>query len=242
MIYIIIPTYNEKENISRLIKAIFDLKINDLRILVVDDNSPDGTAATVESLKNEYPVEVLKRPSKLGLGSAYIAGFGYALKKQADYIFQMDADFSHRPEDITRLLEAAEAGYDLVLGSRRVPGGKIEGWKGWRHFTSWGATTFSRLLLGLETKDSTTGFRCFSADLLRKIDWVQIKSNGYAFQEEVLYICEKTGCKIKEVPIIFIDRKLGKSKLGLKDIVEFFVRIINLKFKNGARVSKKIRV
>lgn len=228
---IVIPTYNEKENIGKLIEAIFDLNIDNLCVLVVDDNSLDGTVQIVEKLRSKYPVDILKRTGKRGLGGAYIAGFNQVLKSQTDYIFEMDADFSHRPEDVPKLLRAAQEGYDLVLGSRRIPGGQIQGWNWRRHFSSWGAMSFSRLVLGLKTKDATTGFRCFKRQVLEKINWGEVKSNGYAFQEEVLLLCERMGCRIKEVPITFVDRKLGKSKLGFKDIVEFFIRILYLKFK-----------
>ncbi|MBU4360805.1 polyprenol monophosphomannose synthase [Patescibacteria group bacterium] len=231
MIYIIIPTYNEKENIEKLIKAIFDLQIPDLKVLIVDDNSPDGTGQIAENLKANYPVEVLHRSGKLGLGSAYRAGFKFALEKNAEYIFEMDADFSHDPKDISSMLEKAQDGADLVIGSRKVKGGKIIGWNWWRHFCSDGAMFASRLLLNLKTKDVTSGFRCFRTETLKKINYQRITSNGYAFQIEMVYQLEKGNFKIQEVPVIFSDRQKGKSKLGKKEIIDFFKTILRLKFK-----------
>jgi len=230
---IVIPTYNEAENIEKLIKKIFSLEIPDLEILVVDDNSPDKTAKIVEDLKSSFfnlQLHLLKREGKLGLGSAYIAGFKKALDLNADYIFEMDADFSHDPEDVPRLLKACQQA-DLVIGSRKIEGGKVIGW-GWiRKFMSNGAMWFSRIVLGLKTKDVTAGFRCFRRRVLESIDINSIKSNGYAFQEELLYRTQKAGFTIIEIPVIFIDRQEGKSKLSKKDILEFFWIILKLRFR-----------
>lgn len=227
---IILPTYNEAENIEKLIKKITALHIPRLEIIVVDDGSPDGTAKIVERMAQHYPVHLIKRAGKLGLGSAYITGFKKALALKADLIFEMDADFSHDPDDIPRMIAAA-ADADLVIGSRKVQGGKIIGW-GWiRKFMSNGAMMFSRILLGLTTKDVTAGFRCFRQEVLSTLDLDAIKSNGYAFQEELLYRTQKHGFKITEIPVTFIDRQEGKSKLSKKDIIEFFLIIIKLKFK-----------
>jgi dolichol-phosphate mannosyltransferase len=231
MIYIIIPTYNERDNIERLIYEICKQQINDLRILVVDDGSPDETGKIVENLGSELPVEVLHRTGKLGLGSAYRDGFRYCLEKQADFVFEMDADFSHDPKDISKLLTVAQNGADLAIGSRKIKGGKILGWNWQRKLYSNGARLFGRILLNLKTKDITAGFRCFRAETLKKINYEMIKSNGYAFQVEMIYRMERAGLKIVEVPVIFPDRKLGKSKLNKKDIVEFFGRVIKLIFK-----------
>lgn len=253
MIYIIIPTYNERENIERLIRRIFQLSIEGLRILIVDDNSPDGTGKIVEKLAKELIVgsslptgtgmhngsnheigasdkiiEILERPGKLGLGSAYRAGFKYCLEKQADFVFEMDADFSHDPKDIPRLFLAAQNGADLALGSRKIKGGKILGWNWRRRLYSDGAMWFARFLLHLKTKDITAGFRCFRAEALRKINYETIKSNGYAFQVEMVYRLERAGLQIAEVPVVFLDRELGKSKLNKKDVIEFFGRVFKL--------------
>ncbi len=231
MIYIIIPTYNEKENLPFLVASISQTMANyDYHVLVVDDNSPDGTGQVAEELKKNYPVEVLHRSGKLGLGSAYLAGFKIALQKGADLIFEMDADFSHNPKDLPRLISAINDGVDLAIGSRRVKGGKIIGWNWWRHFCSGAAMFFSRLILGLKTKDVTAGFRCYRRQVLEKINLDEIKSNGYAFQEETLYRVEKMGFRVVEIPVTFLDRQKGQSKLGTGDIWEFFRVMLKLRF------------
>ena len=227
---IVIPTYNEKENIEKLINKIFALNIIGLEILVVDDNSPDGTAQVVKNLQSKYPLHILERASKLGLGSAYIAGFKKALELQADRIFEMDADFSHDPDDLPAILESAK-NYDLVIGSRKIAGGKIIGWGFTRKFMSNGAMWLSRILLGLKAKDVTAGFRCFNSQVLKTLNLDEIKSNGYAFQEELLYKTQKAGFTITEIPVTFIDRREGKSKLSKKDIIEFFLIILKLRLK-----------
>jgi len=227
---IIIPTYNEAENIEKLLKEIFGLNIPELEVIVVDDNSPDGTSEIVEKLKDIFPIYLIKRRSKSGLGSAYIAGFKKALALNADYIFEMDADFSHDPKDLPKML-ANTIGCDLVIGSRKIKGGKIIGWNLKRKLMSNGAMFISRLLLKLKPKDVTAGFRCYKKEVLQKINLDMVKSNGYAFQEEMLYQTQKLGFKICEVPVAFIDRKFGKSKLSNKDILEFFVVLFKLRFK-----------
>ncbi|OIO18109.1 dolichyl-phosphate beta-D-mannosyltransferase [Candidatus Kuenenbacteria bacterium CG11_big_fil_rev_8_21_14_0_20_37_9] len=228
---IVIPTYNESENIVELVKAIFSLSITDLHIVVVDDNSPDGTGRIVSELAREYPLTVINRKGKLGLGSAYVAGFKKAFEMKAGLIFEMDADFSHNPRDIPRLLEEISQGNDVVIGSRRVFGGNVLGWNTRRNFQSKCAMLFARFMLGLKTKDITAGFRCFRSSVLENIGLEKITSNSYAFQEEVVYLCEKNGFKVKEIPVTFIDRQYGKSKLGVKDILEFFWTIFRLRFK-----------
>ncbi len=226
---IVIPTYNEVQNIEKLLEAIFAEKIKDLSVLVVDDNSPDGTANKVEKIQSKgLSVSLLKRAGKLGLGSAYIAGFQQALKSGADYIFEMDADFSHAPTDIKRLL-AIMPQADLTIGSRKIHGGQVVGWGIIRKAMSAGAMWFSRLVLGLKTHDVTAGFRCFHRRVLETIQIDTIKSNGYAFQEELLYRTEQAGFRVVEVPVTFVDRQKGKSKLSHKDILEFFVQVIRLK-------------
>ncbi len=230
MIYVVIPTYNEKDNIQALIKKISALNVLDLKILIVDDNSPDKTAQAVEEMMNDYPVEIIKRPEKMGLGSAYVAGFKYALDKGADLLVEMDADFSHHPYKIPELVRCVREGYDACLGSRRVVGGGIIGWNMRRKLMSRLAMDFSRILLNLKTKDVTGGFRCYHQKVFEKIDLDKIKSNGYAFQEEMVYLLEKNGFKIKEIPITFVDRQKGVSKLGLKEAVGFFLNVLKLKF------------
>ncbi|HPA25342.1 MAG TPA: polyprenol monophosphomannose synthase [bacterium] len=231
LVYIIIPTYNEKENLANLIPAIAEnLKNFDYKILVVDDNSPDDTGKLAEKLAENFPIEVLHRIGKFGLGSAYIMGFKKALANGADLIFEMDADFSHDPKDLPHLIEAVSHA-DLVIGSRKIKNGKIIGWNFLRHFYSNGAMFFARLILGLKTHDVTAGFRCYKREVLEKINLDQIKSNGYAFQEEMLFHVEKNNFKIKEVPVVFQDRKVGQSKLNKKDILEFFKTILRLRLK-----------
>ncbi|MBI5222727.1 MAG: polyprenol monophosphomannose synthase [Candidatus Magasanikbacteria bacterium] len=233
---IVIPTYNEAENIEKLIKKIFSLNIPGLEVIIVDDNSPDNTAVIVKNIPaspagRQYQISnihLITRPAKLGLGSAYIAGFKKALDIGADYIFEMDADFSHDPDDIPQLLQAAQHA-DLVIGSRKIPGGKIIGWGWGRKLMSDGAMWFSRLLLGLKTEDVTSGFRCFRRQVLESIPLDEVKSNGYAFQEEMLFRAQKAGFKIAEVPVTFIDRRAGHSKLSKKDVVEFFLIILKLR-------------
>jgi dolichol-phosphate mannosyltransferase len=231
--WIIIPTYNEAENITSLIPHIFQQGISDLCILVVDDNSPDKTGDMVRKMQSEFEnLHLISREKKDGLGGAYKAGFAFALEKNAEYIFEMDADFSHKPEDLIRLLTEAQKGADLVIGSRKIKGGRVEGWNAWRHFCSNGAMFFSRIILGLKTKDLTAGFRCFRANVLKEINYQTIVSNGYAFQEELLYRLEKQNFKIKEIPVVFPDRQKGESKLGISDIIEFFKTVLKLRFKS----------
>lgn len=218
---IVIPTYNERENIMRLIPALFDLKIPDLEVVIVDDNSPDETADVAMNFREKYPVYVIKRQRKLGIGTAYVDGFKKALILGADIIFEMDADFSHNPADVPRLIAALDTA-DLAIGSRRITGGKIIGWGPRRHSTSFIAMIISRLFLGLKTKDVTAGFRAYHRHVLETILQKEITSNGYAFQEEILYRCEKNKFSIQEIPVIFTDRVTGKSKLSGKDIWEFF--------------------
>lgn len=233
---VVIPTYNERENIAKLIPAIFTTIPNDLEIIVVDDNSPDKTADIVTDWQAIYPLRLhlIKREKKSGLGSAYITGFKKALELGADFIMEMDADFSHDPKDIPKLISACQAGADLSIGSRKVTDGKIVGWNWRRKFMSNGAMFVSRWLLGLKTNDITAGFRCYKRGVLETIGLHNITTNGYAFQEELVYSVEKQGFTIKEIPVIFTDRKIGKSKLSTKDICEFFLTIIRLKFKKYA--------
>lgn len=228
---IVIPTYNEAKNIRPLLERIFELNIQNLEVIVVDDNSPDGTASIVEDIGKTRPARLIKREKKSGLGSAYIAGFREVLRDGADYILQMDADGSHDPADIPRLLKAAEAA-DLVIGSRRVTGGKIVGWSRWRHFESASAMRFARWLLSLKTKDVTSGFRCFSRRVLERIPLGQIAASGYAFQEEMLFQTERSGFLVMEVPVTFMDRLEGQSKLSGKDIWEFFIVMMRLWWKS----------
>ncbi len=233
-VLIVIPTYNEVENIAELIKQIFDLGIENISIVVVDDNSPDGTSQAVAGLQDIYPdrLMVYTRSGKLGIGSAYVYGFMYAIEHGYEYVFEMDADFSHDPKHIPELLRLATEGYDLVIGSRRVAGGAIEGWGYKRMLMSRMAMDFSRLLLGLTTQDVTTGYRCYKTATLARLDVSKITSNGYSFQEEMIYWFEQMNSRIIEVPITFVDRRFGKSKLSVYEIIKFFITIFRIKFRS----------
>jgi len=226
---IVIPTYNERDNIALLISRIFSLGIPDLDIVVVDDSSPDDTSAAVHSLTDSLPVHLITQPNKSGIGRAYITGFDYALKNGADTIIQMDADLSHDPADIPRLLSTLE-NFDMVIGSRKIPGGKIIGWNFWRKFMSAGAMMLARIFLGLAIHDITSGYRAFRRQVLESIDLKTVSAGGYAFQEEILYKVNKMGFNINEIPVIFSDRIHGKSKLSWRDIIEFFIIIFKIKY------------
>lgn len=222
---VVIPTYNESENIGPLIKEIF--AISDFDILVVDDNSPDGTASRVRRIQSDR-VNLIERAKKFGLGAAYIEGFSWALRNGYEAIGQMDADFSHDPKELKPMLKLLETA-DLIVGSRYIPQGKIVGWGPWRHFCSRSAMFVSRWMLKLATHDVTSGFRLWRADLLRSILARKIQSSGYAFQEEMLYYAEKARVKIIEHPITFHDRRVGESKLSRGDVMEFFKVIFKLR-------------
>ncbi len=217
---VIIPTYNEKENIERIILKVLSLP-GSFHILIVDDGSPDGTAAIVKSLQQNYTeqVHLLERSGKLGLGTAYIAGFKWALERGYQYIFEMDADFSHNPEDLIRLHHACSNGADVAVGSRYVPGGKVVNWPWDRIFISKGGALYTRLITFMPVKDPTAGFVCYRSKVLQTIPLDKVQFVGYAFQIEMKYRAWKLGFKIEEVPITFIDRTEGQSKMS-KGIVQ----------------------
>lgn len=222
---VVIPTYNESSNIIRLIKDIH--KSIDCLPIVVDDNSPDGTAEQVRAF-SDAPVHLIERKGKLGLGSAYMEGFAWALRHNFDAIAQMDADFSHSPFELPAMAELlAEA--ELVLGSRYVENGRITDWGLWRHTCSRGAISVSRHGLGLSTRDVTSGFRLWRKSLLAKIMCLPVNSSGYAFQEEMLFHAERIGAYVIEHPIVFKDRVEGRSKLSWADAAEFFKVIARLR-------------
>lgn len=225
---VVIPTYNESENIPRLIPQILDLPR--FRVLVVDDNSPDGTGALVRGMAEREPrVGLLARPGKLGLGSAYRDGFRRALAEGAAFIFEMDADFSHDPRYLPDLLRAAEAGADLALGSRYVRGGGTADWGLGRRIISRGGNIYAGLILGLPLADSTGGFRCYRRQVLESLDLAAVRSNGYAFQIEMAYRVRRAGFRIAEVPIIFPDRRVGKSKMSRRIVLEALVNVWKLR-------------
>lgn len=211
---VIIPTYNEKENIEKIIRKVFSLP-EEFHVLIVDDGSPDGTAQIVKRLQTEFPGKLLlsERKGKLGLGTAYIHGFRIALKEGYNYIFEMDADFSHNPEDLIRLRNACVNGADVAVGSRYVSGGKVENWPLGRILMSYFASLYVRMILWINVKDTTAGFKCYKRKVLETINLDEIRFVGYAFQIEMKYKAIKHGFKIVEVPITFIDRKEGQSKM-----------------------------
>jgi len=212
---VIIPTYNEKENIEKIIRKVFSLPGN-FHLLIVDDGSPDGTADIIKTLQEEYKgkLYLLERSGKLGLGTAYIAGFKWALQRDYEYIFEMDADFSHDPEDLNRLYEAGTKGADLVVGSRYTKGGKVVNWPWDRIFISKGGAFYTKLILWMPVNDPTAGFVCYNRKVLSTIPLDKVHFIGYAFQIEMKYRAWKLGFKIAEVPITFKDRKEGVSKMS----------------------------
>ncbi|MCC6174705.1 MAG: polyprenol monophosphomannose synthase [Chloroflexi bacterium] len=216
---VIVPTYNERENLARLVPAIL-AQAEHLHVLIVDDNSPDGTGQIADGLAETEPrVNVLHRAGKRGLGTAYVAGFKWALDRGFDYVFEMDADFSHDPADLPRLLAAAMAA-DVAVGSRWVAGGGTANWSLLRTLISRGGSVYAKLILGVPVNDLTSGFKCFASYVLQSLDLDSIHSNGYAFQVELNYRCHRLGFKIAEVPIMFVDRRVGKSKMSPEIVVE----------------------
>ncbi len=231
---VIIPTYNEKENIEKMIRKVFLLTKN-FHLLVVEDNSPDGTGAIIKSLMPEFEGKlfILERKGKLGLGTAYIEGFKWALTKGYEYIFEMDCDFSHNPEDLVRLYNAcALVGADMAIGSRYIKGVNVVNWPMGRVLMSYGASMYVRFILGMPVADTTAGFKCYRAKVLRTINLDAVKFMGYAFQIEMKYTTWKLGFKITEVPIIFTDRTEGTSKMSSKIFKEAFLGVLSLRFKN----------
>ncbi|HSD64496.1 MAG TPA: polyprenol monophosphomannose synthase [Ignavibacteriaceae bacterium] len=228
---IIIPTYNELENISRLIPQLLSMYEN-LDILIVDDNSPDGTGNYVEELTvKNAEVKLIRREKKQGLGTAYIAGFKYALQHSYDYIFEMDADFSHDPKEIKNMLEAIKD-YDLVLGSRYVRGVNVINWPMRRLLLSYSANKYTRFITGMKIQDATGGFKCFRRKVLESINLDKIKSNGYAFQIEMTFKAWKKGFKVGEIPIIFFDRVKGSSKMSKKIVREAIFMVWKLRLRS----------
>lgn len=215
---VIIPTYNEKENIEKIIRAVLGLGPHAFNILVIDDGSPDGTAAIVKRLMEEEfknRLFIIERRGKLGLGTAYIAGFKWAIEQKYDYIFEMDADFSHDPKDLPRLYEAcAMDGADVAIGSRYVSGVNVVNWPMGRVLMSYYASKYVRTVLGVKLHDTTAGFKCYRRQVLEAIDLDAIRFKGYAFQIEMKFTAYKLGFKIKEVPVIFVNRREGTSKMS----------------------------
>lgn len=230
---VIIPTYNEKENIARIVRKVFSLA-KDFDVLIIEDNSPDGTAGIVRSLMTEFPGRLFmeERKGKLGLGTAYIHGFRWALKHHYEYIFEMDADFSHNPEDLIRLYDAARnKGGDLVIGSRYIVGVNVVNWPMGRVLMSYGASIYVRFITRMKVMDTTAGFKCYTRKVLETIDLEKIRFTGYAFQIEMKYTAWKLGFKIVEVPIIFTDRTMGESKMTKGIFKEAVLGVITLRWR-----------
>ena len=228
---VIIPTFNEMENIPKLIPEVLS-KAEGIEVLVVDDSSPDGTADYVEKLmQSNDKIHLIKRDYKMGLGTAYITGFKYALDHSFDYIFEMDADFSHDPIEIVNFLSEIK-NYDLVLGSRYISGVNVVNWPMRRLILSYSANIYTKIITGLHIKDATGGYKCFRREVLEAIDLDEIKSNGYAFQIEMTFKAWKKGFKIKEIPIIFVDRVKGTSKMSKKIVREAVIRVWKLRIRS----------
>jgi dolichol-phosphate mannosyltransferase len=228
---VIIPTYNEKENIQKMVEKVFSLK-PDFDLLIIDDGSPDGTAEIVKTLQQKFAdrLHLLQRQGKQGLGTAYIVGFKWAIERKYDYIFEMDCDFSHDPNDLPRLLHACENGADVAVGSRYCKGGKVKNWPIGRILMSYFASVYVRLILWINIRDTTAGFKCYKRHVLETINLDNIKFMGYAFQIEMKYASLKKGFKIVEVPITFIDRIEGVSKMSSKIFEEAFIGVIQMRF------------
>lgn len=248
---VVIPTYNEADNLRAITDALLGLELSDLDILVVDDDSPDGTGALAEELSGEFAprFRVLHRPAKSGLGTAYIQGFLLAIQNGADYLVQMDADFSHSPAYIPQFLSQIEH-HDVVVGSRYIRGGKLdERWSFGRYLLSWWANSvYVRLILGLQVHDATAGFKLWRRAALEKINLAQVRSNGYIFQVEMAYLSEQNGLRILEYPIYFEDRRIGKSKMSMRVKWEAALRVWEIRSRYGrmhhrsASVSQQLNV
>ena len=233
-ITIVIPTYNEKDSLTELVEHIHALGIENLHMVVVDDDSPDGTGALADTLSQKFPLSVIHRPTKEGLGNAYTHAFHEILKSSPDnsaIIIQMDADLSHNPSDIPRFLERIQT-CDIVLGSRYIPGGGVENWDIVRRLISRFGNTYASFVLGLPYRDVTSGYKCFRPEVLQEIDLSSVSSTGYNFQIETTYLAHKKWFRIREIPILFTERKFGKSKFHIGIMLESFWKVLLLRFKN----------
>jgi len=237
----VLLTYNERDNIQRIVpvvqRALRSHKLADFAsILIVDDNSPDGTGELADEFAKIYSnVQVLHRPARLGIGSAYRQGFAYAFQKMdADIVFQMDADLSHNPKFLPDFLYKLEVGYDVVIGSRRVHGGEVVGWSFYRRLVSFVANQLAKWLCGIKVYDATSGYRAFTRRALDKVAYSSVESDGYAFQIEMLFRCQKEGLKIAEIPIVFVGRRKGKTKLSKGEMLDFLLKCMKLLFRRDA--------
>ena len=228
---VIIPTYNEAENITRLIPTVLGQAPN-IDVLVIDDNSPDGTAGLVRNMiKMDTRIHILERLKKMGLGTAYVEGFKFAIDHGYDYVFEMDADFSHSPKEIPKFLKKIQE-HDLVLGSRYVNGVRVLNWPMRRLLLSYSANVYTRFITGLPVHDATGGFKCFRRAVLEAIDLEKVRSNGYAFQIEMSFKAWKKGFRVAEIPIIFLDRRSGVSKMSRKIVYEAIFMLWTLRFRS----------
>jgi dolichol-phosphate mannosyltransferase len=238
---IIIPTYNEKENIEKIIRKVFSLE-KEFDVLIVEDNSPDGTANIVKSLMTEFPERLFieERKGKLGLGTAYIHGFKWALNRTYEFVFEMDADFSHNPDDLIRLYDACKnKGGDVAIGSRYINGVNVVNWPMGRVLMSYYASAYVRLITRMKIRDTTAGFKCYTRKVLENIEFEKVKFTGYAFQIEMKFTAWKLGYNIIEVPIIFTDRTEGQSKMSKGIFKEAIMGVISLKMKSWFRTYKR---
>jgi len=237
---VVIPTYNERGNLENLVEVLLEVfEANGIvgEVLIVDDNSPDGTGQLADEMaaKNKN-IHVIHRLGKLGLGSAYKEGFSMAIEKLgSDLVFEMDADFSHDPRFIPKFIAKVKEGFDVVVGSRKVEGGKVVGWSFYRKLVSGVGNALARWLCGIKVYDATTGYRAFTREALRAINHSTLRSEGYAFQIETLFRSERQGLKVREIPVVFVDRKIGKSKLGMSDWKIFFLTCFRLMFERIMR-------
>jgi dolichol-phosphate mannosyltransferase len=233
---VIIPTYNEKENIEKILHKVFSLS-HQFHVLIVDDGSPDGTANIVKSLQNNYPQQLFieERKGKQGLGTAYIHGFKWALSKKYEFIFEMDADFSHNPDDLLKLRDACLEGADVAIGSRYIKGVNVVNWPMGRVLMSYFASVYVRFITRIDIQDATAGFKCYKKKVLETINFDKIKFVGYAFQIEMKFTAIKHGFKVVEVPIIFTDRTEGTSKMSTKIFREAFLGVIEMKVRSWFR-------
>lgn len=229
---VVLPTYNERENIQKLIPRIFNVfRDNGVEgnLIVVDDNSPDGTFEVVDELGKEYPITLIERESKLGIGSAYIAGFKKALEDEADLIFEMDADLSHDPNYIPEFIEKIGEGFEVVVGSRRIKGGKVVGWNWYRKMISWGGNIIGKYIAGVNVDDLTSGYRVYTREVLDRIYLDKVESDGYGFQLEMLARSAYEGFNIGVIPIVFNDRHSGTSKLSRIEVINFFIMALKIR-------------
>ncbi len=228
-VLIVTPTYNERDNLAPFLDGVFDV-LNDVHVLVVDDNSPDGTGALADQIaKVDKRVKVMHRPRKMGLGSAYVQAFQRGVADGYDLLFEMDTDLSHDPRYLPDFLAAFEAGADLVIGSRNIPGGGVEGWGPGRHLLSKGGSLYSRAILGVTVRDLTSGYKAFHRRVLESIELDEVRSEGYSFQVELTYRALRRGFRVSEVPIIFVDRRAGQSKMSRKIFAEAVMMVPKLR-------------